>query len=65
MLSEIKTEDGGVISVQQTEIAEMPHVERPPVVYRDMPTPLPAALYTAQPKVSVKFINIHLRNQMS
>ncbi|XP_028159742.1 chromatin-remodeling ATPase INO80 [Ostrinia furnacalis] len=51
MLSEIKTEEGGVISVQ-TEEQPFPHIERPPVVYRDMPTPLPSFLYTAQQKVS-------------
>ncbi|XP_045484505.1 chromatin-remodeling ATPase INO80 [Pieris rapae] len=53
MLSEIKTEDGGVISVenQPVELAEFPHVERPSIVYNDVPTPLPAFLFTAQQKV--------------
>ncbi|CAG4955092.1 unnamed protein product [Parnassius apollo] len=54
MLSEIKTEEGGVIAVepQAVEAPEMPHIERPPVTYLDMPTPLPAFLVTAQQKVS-------------
>ncbi|KAL0868568.1 hypothetical protein ABMA27_008036 [Loxostege sticticalis] len=51
MLSEIKTEEGGVISVQ-AEDHPFPHIERPPVVYRDMPTSLPTFLNTAQQKVS-------------
>lgn len=53
MLSEIKTEEGGVIAVepQPVEAAEIPHVERPPITYSDMPTPLPAFLVTAQQKV--------------
>nr|XP_026497492.1 chromatin-remodeling ATPase INO80 isoform X2 [Vanessa tameamea] len=54
LLSEIKTEEGGVIPVvtQPVELPEFEHVERPPVVYMDVPTPLPAFLYTAQQKVS-------------
>ncbi|CAG4960273.1 unnamed protein product [Colias eurytheme] len=53
MLTEIKTEDGGVIPVekQPIEAAEFPHVERPPVVHCDVPTPLPTFLYTVQQKV--------------
>ncbi|XP_045779214.1 chromatin-remodeling ATPase INO80 isoform X2 [Maniola jurtina] len=53
MLSEIKTEEGGVIAVepQPVETPEFPHVERAPRVYRDVPTPLPAFLCTAQQKV--------------
>ncbi|XP_026735915.1 chromatin-remodeling ATPase INO80, partial [Trichoplusia ni] len=51
MLSEIKTEEGGVIAVQPMEVPDVPHVERPPVTYPDMPTPLPSFLYTAQQKV--------------
>ncbi|CAK1545627.1 unnamed protein product [Leptosia nina] len=53
MLSEIKTEDGGVISVdtQPVEAVEFPHVERPSIVYPDVPTPLPAFLCTTQQKV--------------
>ncbi|KAM3961158.1 LOW QUALITY PROTEIN: chromatin-remodeling ATPase INO80 [Aphomia sociella] len=47
MLSEIKTEEGGVMAV---EAAPFPHVERPPRGYCGEPTPLPA-LYTAQQKV--------------
>ncbi|CAH0402349.1 unnamed protein product [Chilo suppressalis] len=50
MLTEIKTEDGGVIPVQAAE-TEFPHVERPPILRRDVPTPLPACLDTAQQKV--------------
>ncbi|XP_075984610.1 chromatin-remodeling ATPase INO80 isoform X2 [Anticarsia gemmatalis] len=51
MLSEIKTEEGGVIPVQPMEVPDVPHVERPPVVYYEMPTTLPTFLYTAQQKV--------------
>ncbi|XP_073959582.1 LOW QUALITY PROTEIN: chromatin-remodeling ATPase INO80-like [Choristoneura fumiferana] len=51
MLSEIKTEDGGLVSVPTAEVTEFPHEERAPVVYRDEPTALPAFLCTAQPKV--------------
>ncbi|KPJ17900.1 Putative DNA helicase Ino80 [Papilio machaon] len=53
MLQEIKTEEGGVISVepQTVEAPEVPHVERPPILRPDTPTPLPAFLYTAQEKV--------------
>ncbi|CAH2095191.1 unnamed protein product [Euphydryas editha] len=54
MLSEIKTEEGGVIPVvtRPAELPEFEHEERPPAVYRDVPTPLPAFLFTAQQKVS-------------
>lgn len=51
MLSEIKTEEGGVISVQPMEVPDVPFVERPPVVYLDMPTTLPSFLFTVQQKV--------------
>ncbi|CAH2054745.1 unnamed protein product, partial [Iphiclides podalirius] len=56
MLSEIKTEEGGLISVepQPVEVAEIPHVERSPITYQDMPTPLPAFLVTAQQKVCAR-----------
>ncbi|XP_063529749.1 chromatin-remodeling ATPase INO80 isoform X1 [Cydia strobilella] len=53
MLREIKTEEGGVMSVPSAEVAEFAHVEKPPKVYQDMPTSLPAFLCTAQPKVCV------------
>ncbi|XP_063896881.1 chromatin-remodeling ATPase INO80 [Helicoverpa armigera] len=51
MLSEIKTEEGGVIPVPPLEIADVPFVERPPISYPEMPTPLPSFLYFAQQKV--------------
>lgn len=51
MLSEIKTEEGGVMAVPQLEVPDVPFVERPPVAYADMPTPLPGFLYFAQQKV--------------
>ncbi|CAG9793458.1 unnamed protein product [Diatraea saccharalis] len=50
MLTEIKTEEGGVIPVQPTE-TEFPHVERAPILRRNVPTPIMACLYTAQQKV--------------
>lgn len=52
MLSEIKTEEGGVMAVPQLEVPDVPFVERPPVAYADMPTPLPGFLYFAQQKVT-------------
>ncbi|XP_059051639.1 chromatin-remodeling ATPase INO80 [Achroia grisella] len=53
MLSEIKTEEGGVMSVSTADatFAEFPHVERPPRLYANVPTTLPAFLYTVQQKV--------------
>lgn len=51
MLSEIKTEEGGVMAVPQLEVPDVPFVERPPVAYADVPTPLPGFLYFAQQKV--------------
>ncbi|XP_052754026.1 chromatin-remodeling ATPase INO80 [Galleria mellonella] len=53
MLSEIKTEEGGVMSVSaaDTTLDEFPHTERPPRLYTNVPTPLPPFLYTAQQKV--------------
>lgn len=51
MLSEIKTEEGGVIPVPVIEVPDIPYVERAPIVYAEMPTRLPAFLFTAQQKV--------------
>lgn len=51
MLSEIKTEDGGVVAVKTEEIPEFEHVERPPEVFPVMATPMPVFLYAAQQKV--------------
>ena len=51
MLSEIKTEEGGVIAVPKLEPTDVPFVERQPISYPDMPTPLPTFLYFAQQKV--------------
>ncbi|KAJ0172326.1 hypothetical protein K1T71_012299 [Dendrolimus kikuchii] len=55
MLSEIKTEEGGLVQVQ-SDPPEFPHIERPSVVYQDVPTPLPAFLYFAQQKVCASTI---------
>lgn len=54
MLSEIKTEEGGVIAVPKMEPVDVdvPFMERAPISYPDMPTPLPTFLYFAQQKVS-------------
>ncbi|XP_049885990.1 chromatin-remodeling ATPase INO80 isoform X2 [Pectinophora gossypiella] len=52
LLSEIKTEDGGVTPVPEiVDMLESPHIERSPIVLPDMPTPVPGFLYTTQPKV--------------
>ncbi|KAG6451472.1 hypothetical protein O3G_MSEX007172 [Manduca sexta] len=56
MLTEIKTEDGGVIPVKTEEVAEFPHVERAPVLYPDLPTTLPGFLYTTQQKVCARTV---------
>ncbi|CAH0731987.1 unnamed protein product, partial [Brenthis ino] len=49
MLSEIKTEEGGVVAVSA---AARPPAPRAPRTRRAAPTPLPAFLFTAQQKVS-------------
>ncbi|KAL4717058.1 hypothetical protein ACJJTC_016945 [Scirpophaga incertulas] len=51
MLTEIKTEDGGVTPVVAPAAIEFPHVERPPIVRAQEPTPMPSYLYTVQQKV--------------
>lgn len=58
MLSEIKTEEGGVIAVQPMELPDVPFVERPSISYPDMPTPLPTFLYFAQQKVKSYYRDI-------
>lgn len=55
MLSEIKTEDGGMVQVQP-DLPEFPHMERPPIVYQDVPTPMPAFLYFVQQKVCASMV---------
>ncbi|XP_037302740.1 LOW QUALITY PROTEIN: chromatin-remodeling ATPase INO80-like, partial [Manduca sexta] len=56
MLTEIKTEDGGVIPVKTEEVAEFPHVERAPVLYPDLPTTLPGFPHTTQQKVCARTV---------
>lgn len=65
MLTEIKTEDGDMIPVKTEEAPEFPHVERPPVVFPDMATPMPAFLYAFQQKVPLKTVNVPLLNVAS
>nr|XP_032522250.1 chromatin-remodeling ATPase INO80 isoform X1 [Danaus plexippus plexippus] len=54
MLSEIKTEEGGVVPVEPraAEAVEFPHTERAPRVMEHLQTHIPAFLCTAQQKAS-------------
>ncbi|XP_041982684.1 chromatin-remodeling ATPase INO80 [Aricia agestis] len=51
MLKEIKSEDGEMVAVDETQAPECTHEARPSRTYTHVPTPLPPFLCTAQHKV--------------
>ncbi|GBP42676.1 Putative DNA helicase Ino80 [Eumeta japonica] len=51
MLNEIKTEEGGVVSVDPVTAEEFLHVERDPIMRRELPTPLPTFINCPSQKV--------------